>query len=195
MNRKNRWIIGALAICFAAAPGFAQRSHSGGGGAVGGAAGGAGGPHGAVMSHGGGEGNSSSMGGATHSSASSPTNVLSHNTKLDSTLTSKLQSKGLLPAGTDLKDACNGFKNLGQCMAAIHVSHNLNVPFGCLKADMTGAAPATGTTCPAGTGSSKMSLGKSIQTLAPHADAKSETKTAQKQSDDDIKEAETETKS
>lgn len=127
--------------------------------------------------------------GSGKAASSSPTTLLNNNTKLDTTLTAKLQSKGLLPAGTGLKDACAGFKNLGQCIAAIHVSHNLNVPFACMKADMTGTAPATGTTCPAGTGSSKMSLGKSIQTLAPNADSKSEAKNAQKESDADIKEA------
>jgi len=125
-------------------------------------------------------------------SSSSPTTLLTNNTKLDSKLTSNLQSKGLLPAGTDLKDACSGFKNLGQCVAAIHVSHNLNVPFACLKADMTGTAPATDSTCPAGTGSSKLSLGKSIQSLSPNADARTESKNAQKQSDSDIKDAQTE---
>jgi hypothetical protein len=94
-----------------------------------------------------------------------------------------------LPAGTDLKDACAGFKNLGQCVAAIHVSHNHdNISFACLKA---GTAPATGTHLPAGTGSSKMSLGKSIQALSPKIDAKEAANTAQKQSDADIKDAET----
>src|SRR5438876_8577143 len=49
------------------------------------------------------------------------TQRLTANSKLDTKLTSKLQAKGLLPAGMDLKDACSGFKNLGQCVAAIHV--------------------------------------------------------------------------
>jgi hypothetical protein len=97
--------------------------------------------------------------------------------------------------GTDLKDACTGFKNLGQCVAAMHVSHNLNVPFGCLSANMTGTAPATGTTCPAGTGSSKMSLGKAIQALSPNTNAKTEVKSATKQADADINEAESDAKS
>ncbi len=50
-------------------------------------------------------------------------------------------------------------------------------------------APAT--TCPAGTatGSKGMSLGKSIQTLDPNADAKSESKKATKQADADMKES------
>ena len=131
----------------------------------------------------------------THSTASaSQTDVLSHNSKLDSTLTMKLQSKNLLPAGTDLSSACSGFRNLGQCIAAIHVSHNLNLNFACLKADMTGQAPATGSNCPTGTGTgSKLNLGKSIQALAPKANATDEAKTGTKQADSDIKEAESNT--
>ena len=78
-----------------------------------------------------------------------------------------------------------------RCVAAIHVSHNLDVPFACMKANVTGTAPATGTTCPAGTGSSKLSLGKSIEALAPNADSKATSKTAAKQADADINEAET----
>jgi hypothetical protein len=128
---------------------------------------------------------------STKGTESSPTTLLTKNTKLDSNLTSKLQAKGLLPAGTDLKDACAGFKNLGQCVAAIHVSHNLDVPFACSKANMTGTAPATGSTCPAGTGSSKLSLGKSIQALSPKADAKTASKTAKSEADADLKDAET----
>jgi hypothetical protein len=120
--------------------------------------------------------------------------VLTRNTKLDSTLTTKLQSKNLLPAGTDLKSACSGFRNLGQCVAAIHVSHNLNILFTCLKADMTGQASATGSNCPTVAGStSKLSLGKSIQALAPSANANEEVKVGTKEADNDIKEAESNT--
>lgn len=122
-------------------------------------------------------------------SSKSGTDVLTNNAKLDSKLTSNLQSKGLLPSGTDLKDACSGFRNLGQCMAAIHVSHNLRVSFACMKADMTGQAALSGSNCPAGTGSSKMSLGKSIQALDPNADAKTEASKATKQADADLKES------
>ena len=49
-------------------------------------------------------------------------------------LASKLQS--LLPAGTNLDAAANGFKNMGQFGAAVHVSHNLNIPFDQLKEKM-----------------------------------------------------------
>ena len=46
----------------------------------------------------------------------------------------KLQS--LLPAGTNLDAAASGFKNMGQFVAAVHVSHNLNIPFDQLKGKM-----------------------------------------------------------
>ena len=144
-------------------------------------------------------GPSASSHGAINSSSSvsqgaafiSPNEVLTRNTKLDSTLTTKLQSKNLLPAGTDLKSACSGFRNLGQCVAAIHVSYNLNIPFACMKADMTGQAP-TAALCPTGTqiGSSKLSLGKSIQALAPNANSKEEATKGTKEADSDLKQAE-----
>ena len=192
MKRLLAILTGAVvALTLGIAPSFAQRPH--GGGAPGGA--GNSGATGAAMhraagEHGAGSANANANGSAKGATASSPTSVLSKNTKLDTHLTSLLQSKGLLPAGTDLKDACSGFKNLGRCVAAIHVSHNLKIPFACLSADMTGTAPASGASCPPGTGSSKMSLGKSIQTLSPNASAKTEEKSATKQADADINEAE-----
>jgi len=173
-------------------PLLAQHPHGAGagGGGNGGATGAA--MHGVPGDHGSGSANAVSKGAA----GGSPSSVLENNTKLDTHLTSLLQSKGLLPAGTDLKTACTGFKNLGQCVAAVHVSHNLNIPFACLSADMTGTAPATGTTCPAGTGSSKMSLGKSIQTLSPKTtNAKTEEKSATKEANAEIDEAENNSKS
>lgn len=128
---------------------------------------------------------------APHSAASaSPDRVLGDNTKLDTTLTTNLQSKNLLAVGTDLKSTCSGFRNLGQCVAAIHVSHNLNVPFACMKADMIGQAPPSGTTCPTGTGSSKLSLGKSIASLDASADSKTSAKLGTTQANADIGEAE-----
>lgn len=178
-------------LFFASAPVLAQKPHGGGAGNSG-ATGAA--MHGASGEHGNGAGSSSTETGKA-ATASSPPTVLTRNTKLDTHLTSLLQSKGLLAKGTDLKDECAGFKNLGQCVAAIHVSHNLNIPFACLSADMTGTTPASTAKCPTGTGSSKMSLGKSIQTLSPNTTSKTEEKTATKQANDDINEASSDTKS
>jgi len=122
--------------------------------------------------------------------AQSPTTLLQNNNHLDTHLTDALTKSGVtLPTG-GLQSACSGFKNLGQCVAALHVSKNLNVGFDCIKADMLGQAPAAGSGCPAGTGSSKMSFGKAVSTLQPNADAKAETKKANKQASDDLKNAE-----
>ena len=79
--------------------------------------------------------------------------------------------------GKDAQTACSGFKNLGQCVAAAHGAKNLDIPggFDALKAKVTG------------TGS--MSLGKAIAQLSPNANAKSETKKANKQADDDMKDS------
>ena len=100
---------------------------------------------------------------------SSPSEVLSHNTAI----AGKIKSL----TGQDATTACNGFKNLGQCVAAAHVAKNLDIPggFDALKAKVTG------------TGAVK--LGKAIQDLAPNADAKAETKRANQQASDDLKES------
>lgn len=107
----------------------------------------------------------------TDMSHASPSTVLSHNTAIAGKI------KAL--TGEDAATACGGFKNLGQCVAAAHVAKNLNITggFDALKAKVTG------------TGS--VSLGKAIQSFAPTANSKSEVKKANKQADDDMKEAET----
>ena len=89
----------------------------------------------------------------------------------------------LIP-GTDINTACDGFKNLGQCVAAIHVASNLKLSFTELKTDMLGKA-ATGT-APA---QAPMSLGKAIQTIDPKADAPAEVKKANQQAKADMKNA------
>ena len=73
--------------------------------------------------------------GASSTHGSGDTNFaarLSNNTSLSSRL------QPLLPAGETLQAAAMGFKNQGQFIAALHVSHNLNIPFDQLKSDMTG---------------------------------------------------------
>jgi hypothetical protein len=125
--------------------------------------------------------NSSSTHGSNSSSNSLPGEVLSHNNgKLNTTLSAKLQSQGLLPAGTDLKTACAPFRTLGQCIAAIHVGHNLGGT--CSFTSLTTAM----------TVSPQKSLGQAIQGCAAHASAKAEAKKATKQADADIKDSESE---
>src|SRR5262244_3459442 len=108
---------------------------------------------------------------ANHSGDKSISQKLAANPKLDS----KLQS--LLPAGTNLQTAASGFKNLGQFVSAVHVSHNLGIPFDQLKAKMIGPP--------------KESLGDAIHALKPTANAKEEAKKGEKQARHDIDDSKT----
>ena len=112
----------------------------------------------------------------------------SHGKTMDQLLTqnTKLSDKISAPTGESAQQACNGFKNLGQCVAAAHVSKNLGLSFACLKSDMTGVVPSTSSSCPTGTGNKSMSLGKSIQTLSPKTDSKMEAKKGLQQANQDL---------
>ena len=79
-------------------------------------------------------------------------------------LADKLQSR--LPKGTDLMLAAEGFRNLGQFVAAVNVSNNLKIPFADLKMSMVDEGN---------------SLGQSIKTLRPTADATREVSIAESQ--------------
>lgn len=95
------------------------------------------------------------------------------NPKLDSSLTNALSKSGINVPNGNLQTACSGFKNLGQCVAAMHVAKNLNLNFTDLQNKMTGA--------------NSVSLGKAIQQLGgPDVNAKSETKKANKQAGQDL---------
>lgn len=108
-----------------------------------------------------------------------PGDLLTQNSQLSSKLSS------LLPAGTDLQTASNGFRNLGQFVAAVHVSHNLGIPFDQLKCTELATTDACGSmTVP----SKSSNLGKAIQTLKPamsSADSKSAAKQAEKEASQD----------
>jgi len=71
-------------------------------------------------------------------------------------LSARLQP--LLPPNTTLQSAASGFKNQGQFIAALHVSHNLDIPFSQLKSDMTGP--------------NRDSLGQAIHALRPDLTSK-----------------------
>jgi hypothetical protein len=102
----------------------------------------------------------------------SPSTVLD-NSKLNTSLTNALVKSGITVPGGDLKSACSGFKNLGQCVAAMHVAKNLNLSFSDLQGKMTG--------------SNQENLGKAIQDIGgPNVNAKSEAKKANKQAQQDL---------
>ena len=192
MRIKFALTMAALA-CFMALPVFAQHGQGGGSGHGGSSGSGSGFGHGSSSAHG--EAHSSHGGFETHehgpethehsgskhgddvnehsgghdsshSGHKSVSDLLSQNTKLASSL------QNLLPPGTDLQAASAGFKNLGQFVAAVHVSNNLGIPFDQLKAKVTG---------PGGE-----SLGKAIHELKPDADAKAALKLAEKQAHTDL---------
>ena len=149
----------AVAVAlFLGTPAFAQHGHG----------------MGSSMSHSSSHATSSAKGGER-----SMTQKLTDNTKLADKI-SKL-------TGMSATSACQGFKNLGQCVAAAHVAKNLDIPggFTALKDKMLGISP-TGTS----TATSKpMSLGKAIQALDPIASVKAETKKAKQQADHDVKDS------
>jgi hypothetical protein len=161
----------ALAVALYCAPAFAQHGHSGG--SMGGM--------GAGMGHGASTHGSMGNGSSSSTPAMKMDQQLSKNTKLAGTIHTL--------TGLDAKTACDGFKNLGQCVAAAHVSKNLGITFDCMKSDMTGTAPPKGISCPAGTGAKSMSLGKSIQALSPTSDSKTESKKGTHQADQDLKDS------
>ncbi len=106
----------------------------------------------------------------------------------DKKLTASLQAQGVLPANTDAKSACENFKALDECVAALHASKNLGLDFNCLKSNLTGVqTSADMSSCQGSAGDKAMSLGKAIHAMKPDADAKSEAKTAEKQAKDDLK--------
>ena len=171
MNTRLLWVsISILGACAVASPtAFAQRGGGGHGGGMGGgmpSAAQPGGRMGALPSPQSSERPSAQAGtdrsaASERGSASGKTagELLQQNTKLSENLGK------LLPAGTDLQAAAAGFKNLGEFVAAVHVSNNLGIPFASLKADMM-------------TGDS---LGQAIRKLRPDADAEVETRRARAQ--------------
>ena len=175
-----------LAVLLYTTAAVAQHGHAGGvGGGMGVGAGvgmgaGVGVDHGAgVSTHGNVNANTS-----TSASAHGPAigQVLQKNPAIGDKITT-------LTGDKSATDACTGFKNLGQCVAAAHVSKNLGLNFYCLRQTMTTTAVPTGTSCPASTNTSTkgMSLGKAIQTLDPQADSKSESKKGEVEAEQDLK--------
>jgi len=134
-------------------------------------------------------GGSSHDAAASHGSMNSANSGSTHRMTIDQQLSKNTQLSGKIQklTGMAAQQACDGFKNLGQCVAAAHVSKNLGVSFACMKSDMTGQEAPSGSNCPAGTGTKSMSLGKAIQTLDPNANSKTETKKGTQQANQDLK--------
>jgi hypothetical protein len=94
----------------------------------------------------------------------SPASALDQNSKLAEKLAS------FFPSGTNLAEQASGFKNLGQFVSAVHVSHNLGIPFADLKCAELGTTAATSasTVCSSAvTNRTGEPLGTAIQQLKP----------------------------
>lgn len=165
----------SLAVFLYATTALAQHGHAGG----------MGGGMGNSMGHG-------SMNAPEHGNSSTTGNPSSHQATINGILSKNpaIGDKIATLTGDKLgaADACTGFKNLGQCVAAAHVSKNRpGLNFYCLRQAMTGT-PA-GSSAPSGgcTVTGRMSLGKSIQKLDPQADSKTESKKAEAEAQQDLK--------
>jgi hypothetical protein len=146
----------------------------------------------------------------TTSAATTPTTINFNTTPVGSKLTKNvaLQSKlatrlTALGYGGNVFEAAYGFKNLGQFVAATNVSQNLGIPFEQLKLQMTGlTVDATGKVLqrnlnPDGSitlvdpanvthAAPTKSLGQSIQTLKPAANATTAATTATTEAETEI---------
>lgn len=108
----------------------------------------------------------------------------------DKKLTANLQAQGVLPAKTDAKSACENFRALDECVAALHASKNEGLDFNCLKSNLTGVqTSADMSSCKGPAGDKSISLSKAIHAMKPDADAKGAAKTAEKQAKDDLKDS------
>jgi len=97
-------------------------------------------------------------------SAKTPADLLKQNTRLSERVAK------LLPEGTDVQSAAAGFRNLGEFVAAVHVSHNLGIAFADLKAKITAGD----------------SLGDAIHALRPSTDAQVEARKARAAAENEI---------
>jgi hypothetical protein len=165
--KKSYMLVLAVAVALYCAPAFAQHS---GGRPAGVGPGSTGAPAG-VGSGASGRPSDPGSAGMGHSgiASGSPTSVLDNN-HVTSALTNALTKSGVTIPGGNLQSACSSFKNLGQCVAALHVAQNLNLTFSDLQTKMASE-----------------SLGKAIQDLGgPNVNAKGEAKKANKQASQDL---------
>ena len=100
-----------------------------------------------------------------------PSELLQENQNLSSKLNAILTKEGL--TSTQIQQAPNGFENLGQYVAAVHVSQNLGISFYDLKSYMMKGD----------------SLGQAIHAAKPDVDSQAESKKGFKQANQDIKDS------
>lgn len=143
------WVIaGAIAMAASTAPSFAQGRGQG---------------QGQGQGRGGGQSSQPPKGGKATTPRTQPSAHAKSPVMVHPPLARNLQP--LLP-GVDLNVASVGFRNLGQFVAAVHVSNNLGISFTELKNRMV---------------TQNRSLGQSIQELRPKANASAEASRAERQ--------------
>lgn len=130
-----------------------------------------------------------SANGGTNAGPKAPVQSLAPNSKLSENLTDLLTKMGV---SATPQVVCQNFRNLGQCVAAIHVANNLGINFNALACTELGTKIASSTTssiaCPSTvTNTSPMSLGAAIDALKPGTDGKTETQKAVIQANQDMK--------
>ncbi len=109
-------------------------------------------------------------------SGKSVNELLEQNKSLSSKLENLLKLTGDSASQLQQLEAdAQGFRNLGQFVAAVHVSNNLGIPFDQLKSTMMGPP--------------KKSLGQAIHDLKPDISASAETKKANRQAKGDLKDS------
>jgi hypothetical protein len=152
MRRRCIWISSVMAAALAAAPLWAQRGLGVGNatGSVNGAA--RGGVNGTISQPPAQANNPKGPSGRGLGQSVDGTLNVTQNAELSSRL------QPLLPNGTSVANAAAGFEDQGEFISAVHVAHNLNIPFDQLKTQMTGK--------------NSVPLGKAIKNLRPDLDGK-----------------------
>jgi hypothetical protein len=77
----------------------------------------------------------------------------------------------IVPPGMSAQEACTGFKSVEECVATLHASQNLSIPFPDLKSKVAGGAK----------------LGAAIHQLKPDANVKAELRKAEEQARSDTR--------
>jgi hypothetical protein len=102
------------------------------------------------------------------------------NPELDHRLEVKLRAEQVLSPTAKLNEVCVNFLERVDCLAALHVSHNIGIDFECLKSNVTGVRVGTDTSsCRMPAGDKPLSLTKTIKLLRSDADAKGAAKDAE----------------
>ncbi len=157
MNRSTLILVTSAAVIFSLGVGAAPPGSMGGGRPMGS------GVPGGMSDHG-------AMGHSSQDKPDTGTHGRSLSDQLDDN--AKLSSEIKELTGSSAQQACAGFKTLGDCVSAAHVSKNLDIPFETLRAKLIG--------------SGAVSLGKAIHELKPQADTKSVIRQASKQTKEDL---------